>query len=239
MWLYLLQSRGELVPWPEPQSFQRKQYSKGKLAQAWCKMDNLMSSVPDSWHFGVDPDPRIRGSMPLTNGSGSGSWIRILLFLSLTFKMPAKNLFFKTIFFCLLLFEGTFTFFDERRIRIREAKKHMDPVDPDPEHCSRDKYFLSRPFKIKPAFLGVRDGFYFFMLFTLFSEKSNTRSCLANLSRNPLQSPERRLRFWGCKHLLIEKTCYSVPHVQLKSIKSFYTNMLTKFSETISILPPR
>ncbi len=38
---------------------------------------------------------RIRGSMPLTNGSesgfGSGSWIRLLLFSSLTFKMPAKN----------------------------------------------------------------------------------------------------------------------------------------------------
>jgi hypothetical protein len=40
---------------------------------------------------------RIRGSMPLTNGSGfgsgfgSGSWIRILLFSSLAFKMPAKN----------------------------------------------------------------------------------------------------------------------------------------------------
>jgi hypothetical protein len=43
---------------------------------------------------------RIRGSMPLTNGSvfGSGSWIRILLFSSLTFKMPAKNYFFYTIF---------------------------------------------------------------------------------------------------------------------------------------------
>ncbi len=32
---------------------------------------------------------RIRGSMPLTNGSGS--WIWILLFSSLTFKIPAKN----------------------------------------------------------------------------------------------------------------------------------------------------
>jgi hypothetical protein len=43
---------------------------------------------------------RIRGSMLLTNGSGfgSGSWIRILLFSSLTFKMPAKNKFFNTIF---------------------------------------------------------------------------------------------------------------------------------------------
>ncbi len=34
---------------------------------------------------------RIRGSMPLTNGSGSWSWIRILLFSSLTFKTSAKN----------------------------------------------------------------------------------------------------------------------------------------------------
>ncbi len=43
---------------------------------------------------------RILGSMPLTNGSGSGSgsWIRILLFSSLTFKTPAKNKFFNTIF---------------------------------------------------------------------------------------------------------------------------------------------
>ncbi len=39
---------------------------------------------------------RFRGSMPLTNGSGSG--IRILIFSSLTFKMPAKNKFFNTIF---------------------------------------------------------------------------------------------------------------------------------------------
>jgi hypothetical protein len=43
---------------------------------------------------------RIRGSMPMTNGSrfGSGSWIRILIFSSLTFKMPAKNYFFNKIF---------------------------------------------------------------------------------------------------------------------------------------------
>jgi hypothetical protein len=40
---------------------------------------------------------RIRGSMSLTNGSGSGFWIRILLFSSLTFKMPAKNWFLNTI----------------------------------------------------------------------------------------------------------------------------------------------
>jgi hypothetical protein len=29
-------------------------------------------SVADPWHFGTDPDPRIRGSVDLTNGSGSG-----------------------------------------------------------------------------------------------------------------------------------------------------------------------
>ncbi len=39
---------------------------------------------------------RILGSMLLTNGFGS--WIRILLFSSLTFNMPAKKLIFNTIF---------------------------------------------------------------------------------------------------------------------------------------------
>ncbi len=43
---------------------------------------------------------RIRGSMPMTNGSGfgSGSWILILLFSSFTIKLPAKNEFFNSIF---------------------------------------------------------------------------------------------------------------------------------------------
>jgi hypothetical protein len=41
--------------------------------------------------------------------------IRILLFLSLNFKMPTKN-YFKKKFFCILLFEGTFTsFFKDKR----------------------------------------------------------------------------------------------------------------------------
>ncbi len=44
-------------------------------------------------------------SMTFLCGFGSGSWIRILLFSSLTFKMPTKNyfLFFIFYFFCLLL----------------------------------------------------------------------------------------------------------------------------------------
>jgi hypothetical protein len=53
---------------------------------------------------------RIRGSMPLTNGSGfgSGSWIRILLLSSLTLRCKQKTIFYHN-FFCLLLFEATFT----------------------------------------------------------------------------------------------------------------------------------
>ncbi len=42
---------------------------------------------------------RIRGSMPLTNGSGSRIRIRILLFSSFTFKMPAKKTYFFNTFF--------------------------------------------------------------------------------------------------------------------------------------------
>jgi hypothetical protein len=45
---------------------------------------------------------RIRRFMPLTNGSGS--WIRILQFSSLTFKMPKKKLIFLTQFFLLVTF---------------------------------------------------------------------------------------------------------------------------------------
>jgi hypothetical protein len=41
-------------------------------------------SVPHPCHFGVDPDPDARIH-------ASDYWNRILLFSSLTFKMPAKN----------------------------------------------------------------------------------------------------------------------------------------------------
>jgi hypothetical protein len=42
------------------------------------------ASVADPWHFEVDPDPD-----PRIHASDQG--IRILLFSSLTFKMPTKN----------------------------------------------------------------------------------------------------------------------------------------------------
>ncbi len=66
---------------------------------------------------------RIRGSMPLTNGSGSrfGSGSRILLFSALTFKMPTKKLFKKKFFF-ILLFEGTFTSFSKGKKSKRSHK---------------------------------------------------------------------------------------------------------------------
>ncbi len=97
-------------------------------------------------------------------GSGSSIRPRNLLFSSLTFKTPTKNyrIFFQSFsahyflkvylhhfskkkshkevtkqqesrFFLLLLLE-------DRRIRIREAKKHTDPTDPDPQHCFRVLY---------------------------------------------------------------------------------------------------
>jgi hypothetical protein len=51
--------------------------------------------------------------MPLTNGSGSGSWIRILLFSSLTFKMPAKNKFFHTILSACYFLKVNFYYFSK------------------------------------------------------------------------------------------------------------------------------
>ncbi len=57
-------------------------------------------SVPDPWHVGTDPDLRIHTT---------DLKIRILLFSSVTFKIPTKNNFFWV--FLLVLFKGTFTSF--------------------------------------------------------------------------------------------------------------------------------
>ncbi len=58
----------------------------------------------------------------LTNGSGS--WIRTLLFSSLTFKIPTKKLIKKKVFL-LITFEGTSTLF------FKDKNSHTDPMDPD------------------------------------------------------------------------------------------------------------
>jgi hypothetical protein len=47
----------------------------------------LLPSVVDPWHFATDPDPSIRTSDQLIR-------LRLLLFSSMTFKAPAKKLFF-------------------------------------------------------------------------------------------------------------------------------------------------
>jgi hypothetical protein len=71
------------------------------------------------WDHCVQPDyttsdPRHTILLSFSQCSGSMTFFgvdpRILLFSSLTFKMPTKNKF-KKKFFCLLLFEGTFTSF--------------------------------------------------------------------------------------------------------------------------------
>jgi hypothetical protein len=65
------------------------------------------------------------GSMTFWCASGSGSWIRILLFSSLTFKMTTKNKFFKKNF-CLLLFEGTFTsFFKDKKSKNTQNSRNQ------------------------------------------------------------------------------------------------------------------
>jgi hypothetical protein len=63
----------------------------------------MRSSVPDPRHFGTDTDA----------DPGIWMWIRlrILLFSSVTFKMPTKIIFFSLKFLCLLLSEGIFTQF--------------------------------------------------------------------------------------------------------------------------------
>ncbi len=73
-------------------------------------------------------------------------------------------------FVCLLLFEGTFTsFFKDKKSwffllflldpdpylwladpdRIQEAQKHMDPMDPDPQHCLQFDVFSNKYGKYK------------------------------------------------------------------------------------------
>ncbi len=70
------------------------------------KSGKLFGSVPDLWHFGTDPDaypdPEIRTF-------DKRIWMRILLFSSVTFKIPTKNYLFSPKFLCLFLFEGTGT----------------------------------------------------------------------------------------------------------------------------------
>ncbi len=75
------------------------------------------------WHFGTDPNPRIRTT---------DFRIRILLFSSTANKMPTKNKFFCSNFFYFLLFEGTYTWvFIEKWAK--RSPKIVEIKDPYPD----------------------------------------------------------------------------------------------------------
>jgi hypothetical protein len=89
----------------------------------------------------MDPDPRIRRSMPLTS-----------IFIT-ELQDANKKLIFNRKFSCMLLFEGTFTsFFKDKKSKrsqsrffllnlLNDRRIPMDPdpylrlMDPDPQHC--------------------------------------------------------------------------------------------------------
>ncbi len=126
---------------------------------------------------------RIRGSMPPTNGSGSGSYY----FRHWPSIRQQKNNNKKS-FSVLFLFDGSFIsvfkdkkskrshktvrikvfltiLLDDRSIRIhtsdywirtREAQKHADPVDPDPEHWLQLWFCLSDALTTRLGFIHAR-----------------------------------------------------------------------------------
>ncbi len=79
------------------------------------------TSVADPWYFSVDPDPD-----PRSHAFDLWIRIRILLFSSLTFKTPTKNLFWNR-FSCLLLkLEGIFTSFIKLKRQKKNSTKSMN-----------------------------------------------------------------------------------------------------------------
>jgi hypothetical protein len=87
-----------------PGTYNKK--NKGKKLPVLYRISSILKafganhriSVPDPWHFSMDPDPRIRTF-----------YKRIRLFSSVIFKTPTK-LIFVSKFLCLFLFENTFTY---------------------------------------------------------------------------------------------------------------------------------
>jgi hypothetical protein len=91
---------------------------------------------------------RARGSIPLTNGSGScTNFFLLITFLRFTsfFKVKSHKRSHKTVgmfsyYFCLMI-EGAGSGSKAVSVYLTNgsgsgrAKKHMDPTDPDPQHC--------------------------------------------------------------------------------------------------------
>ncbi len=69
--------------------FKAKRHAQKQCCGSMTFWGGSGSADPCLWLMDPRIRTRIRGSVPLTNGSVS--WIRILLFSSLTFKTPAKN----------------------------------------------------------------------------------------------------------------------------------------------------
>jgi hypothetical protein len=103
------------------------------------------SSVGNQWQFGADPDPGIRTS----------DWPDPTSFFS--DLKDAKKYFFITYpqaHYLLFLIHCDKIGRVRNRSRIREAQKHADPADPDPQHCVQDdkiaEFISVQPAK-KPA----------------------------------------------------------------------------------------
>ncbi len=140
----------------------------------WCG-SGYESGFADPCLSLMDPGP--------DPGSGSGSWIRIMLFTSLTFKMPTKNKCFVKSFSAYYFLKVHLHYFpkiksqkelqnsnnqgfsyyfcvmirirsririqtSDKWIRIREAQKHVDPLDPDsdPQHWWKPNFNTSTLF---------------------------------------------------------------------------------------------
>ncbi len=76
-----------------------------------------------------DPDPSVRGMDPRIRIHPKMSWIRNTVWssrLKTKDNVPKEPMFFLQ-----------FLLYD-RRIRIREAQKNMDPTDPDPQHLPEE-----------------------------------------------------------------------------------------------------
>ncbi len=79
-----------------------------------CERPNTVrSSVPDPWHFGMDPDPG-----PRIHASDWRIWIRIriLLFSSLTFKTPTITNVFEKVFLLITFWRYIYIIFQRLKV---------------------------------------------------------------------------------------------------------------------------
>ncbi len=94
----------------------------------------ILTSVPDPWHFGTDPDSQIR-----IFDQKIRIRIRILLFSSVTFKMPTKNNLFLQVFMLIPFWRYIYIILQRQKVKKTVKVKvflHFFAgwwKDPDPE----------------------------------------------------------------------------------------------------------